>query len=59
MYSSPEVAANPSGGGFSNYFKRPTYQDSAVPAFLQALGGQYEGLFKCARSLEFFSLFLL
>ncbi|KAF7352412.1 Tripeptidyl-peptidase sed3 [Mycena venus] len=43
--SIPEVAANFSGGGFSDYFSRPTYQDHAVNAYLSKLHGTYEGLF--------------
>ncbi|KAH9170354.1 subtilisin-like protein [Lactarius sanguifluus] len=43
----PEIAASPSlsGGGFSVYFPRPSYQDDAVLTFLSNLGGQYKGLF--------------
>ncbi|KAF8491622.1 subtilisin-like protein [Russula emetica] len=41
----PEVAANFSGGGFSNYFARPSYQDRAVSSYLQNIGRQYSGLF--------------
>ena len=39
----PEVAASISGGGFSNYFVRPEYQQQAVSSFLQveALEDQY------------------
>ena len=44
----PEVAANFSGGGFSNYFARPSYQNSVVSSYLQNVGSQYSGLFKCA-----------
>ncbi|KAH9062429.1 subtilisin-like protein [Lactarius vividus] len=39
----PEIAASISGGGFSNIFKRPDYQDQAVTEFLQHLGNQYQG----------------
>ncbi|KAH9024610.1 subtilisin-like protein [Lactarius hengduanensis] len=39
----PEVAATLSGGGFSNIFKRPEYQEQAVTTFLQHLGDQYHG----------------
>ena len=46
----PEVAADFSGGGFSNYFSRPSYQDAAVLPYLTKLGGQYSGLFKCVLS---------
>lgn len=43
--SIPEVAAGLSGGGFSNYFGRPAYQNVVVPAFLQSLGSQYDGMY--------------
>ncbi|KAH9163927.1 subtilisin-like protein [Lactarius sanguifluus] len=39
----PEVAASLSGGGFSDHFKRPDYQEQAVTTFLQHLGNQYQG----------------
>ncbi|KAH9163944.1 subtilisin-like protein [Lactarius sanguifluus] len=39
----PEIAASISGGGFSNIFKRPDYQEQAVTEFLQHLGNQYQG----------------
>ncbi|KAH8989246.1 subtilisin-like protein [Lactarius akahatsu] len=39
----PEMAASISGGGFSNIFRRPYYQEQAVTEFLQHLGNQYEG----------------
>lgn len=42
----PEVAVSFSGGGFSNYFARPSYQSSAVSTFLSALGTKNSGLFK-------------
>ncbi|KAH9165261.1 subtilisin-like protein [Lactarius sanguifluus] len=41
----PEVAAPLSGGGFSDHFPRPAYQDVAVSAFLESLGTQYAGLY--------------
>ncbi|KAH8979086.1 subtilisin-like protein [Lactarius akahatsu] len=41
----PEVAASLSGGGFSEYFLRPPYQQQAVSTFLNDLGGQYYGLY--------------
>ncbi|KAH9029913.1 subtilisin-like protein [Lactarius pseudohatsudake] len=41
----PEVAAPISGGGFSDYFPRPVYQDIAVSAFLERQGTQYTGLY--------------
>ncbi|OJA15326.1 hypothetical protein AZE42_03348 [Rhizopogon vesiculosus] len=41
-----ETAANFSGGGFSDYFDRPAYQDAAVSKYLANLApGTYEGLF--------------
>ena len=50
----PEIAASLSGGGFSNYFLRPSYQDVAVEAYLQRLNnlrdGLYDGLYKCVFS---------
>ncbi|KAH9165958.1 peptidase S8/S53 domain-containing protein [Lactarius sanguifluus] len=46
----PEVAASLSGGGFSEYFLRPAYQQQAVPTFLNDLGGQYSGLYKYRRA---------
>ncbi|KAH9167842.1 subtilisin-like protein [Lactarius sanguifluus] len=39
----PEVAAVLSGGGFSEYFVRPGYQQRAVSTFLGILGQQYYG----------------
>ncbi|KAH8988390.1 subtilisin-like protein [Lactarius akahatsu] len=41
----PEVGAPLSSGGFSNYFKRPDFQDRAVLPFLQNLGNRYNGLY--------------
>ncbi|OCH95935.1 tripeptidyl peptidase A [Obba rivulosa] len=42
----PETAVFFSGGGFSNVFPRPAYQDIAVPEFLARLApGKFEGLF--------------
>lgn len=47
----PEVAAyDPrngfaSGGGFSNYFARPSYQDKVVPPYIAGLKGKYDGLY--------------
>ncbi|KAH9026412.1 subtilisin-like protein [Lactarius hengduanensis] len=41
----PEVVASLSGGGFSNRFSRPAYQEGAVPTYLENLGGRYDGLF--------------
>ncbi|KAF8269932.1 peptidase S8/S53 domain-containing protein [Lactarius quietus] len=41
----PEVALPQSGGGFSQYFGRPNYQNGAVLPFLQNLGNQHAGLY--------------
>ncbi|KAH9021889.1 subtilisin-like protein [Lactarius pseudohatsudake] len=41
----PEVAASLSGGGFSEYFRRPGYQQQAVSTYLNNLGTRYSGLY--------------
>ncbi|KZW04450.1 tripeptidyl peptidase A [Exidia glandulosa HHB12029] len=42
----PEVAVGFSGGGFSDYFERPAYQDEIVSAFLDTIPETtYAGLF--------------
>ncbi|GAB7351680.1 hypothetical protein MBLNU459_g2275t1 [Dothideomycetes sp. NU459] len=46
MDFNPEVVAYHStgyagGGGFSDYFARPHYQDSVVPAYVKSLNGQF------------------
>ncbi|KAI9449772.1 hypothetical protein BJY52DRAFT_1359482 [Lactarius psammicola] len=42
----PEIAAGFLGGGFSNYFQRPKWQDVVVTNYLASLpNGTYEGLF--------------
>lgn len=39
-----------SGGGFSNYFARPRYQDDVVPAYIKTLDSAFEPYFnKCGR----------
>ncbi|KAF8266387.1 Pro-kumamolisin, activation domain-containing protein [Lactarius quietus] len=45
----PEVAWPHSGGGFSQYFPRPDYQDRAVLTFLQNNGNKHAGLYKYVR----------
>ncbi|KDQ08887.1 hypothetical protein BOTBODRAFT_37585 [Botryobasidium botryosum FD-172 SS1] len=40
-----EVAADFSGGGFSNYFPRPRYQSKAVETYLKTIGFEYAGLY--------------
>ncbi|KAH9005504.1 tripeptidyl peptidase A [Lactarius hatsudake] len=63
----PEVAAGFSGGGFSNYFERPSWQNRAVQSFLKSLPkGAYAGLFNPAgraipdvsAQADFFRIFL-
>jgi tripeptidyl-peptidase-1 len=44
----PEVAVSFSGGGFSRYFTRPSYQAQAVSTFLTGLGTMHQGLYKYA-----------
>ncbi|KAF8334639.1 peptidase S8/S53 domain-containing protein [Cantharellus anzutake] len=39
----PEVAADFSGGGFSNYFVRPSYQDEAVSYYTSRMNGRFQG----------------
>ncbi|KAJ7881181.1 peptidase S8/S53 domain-containing protein [Mycena leptocephala] len=41
----PEVAVSFSGGGFSRYFARPSYQNASVTPFLTALGTKFSGLY--------------
>ena len=47
----PETAINFTGGGFSNYFPRPSYQDKDVTAYIKNLNGAYDGLYKCGLCL--------
>ena len=44
-YVNPESAISFSSGGFSDRFPRPSYQDTAVSAYLDILGGQWQGLY--------------
>ncbi|KAF8258720.1 subtilisin-like protein [Lactarius quietus] len=48
MGRGPEVAAELSGGGFSNHFPRPIYQNPATPNFLKNIGNQHHGLYNAA-----------
>ncbi|KAI9437287.1 subtilisin-like protein [Lactarius indigo] len=41
----PEVAMYMSGGGFSNLFPRPLYQNAVVPPFVESLGTAYAGFY--------------
>lgn len=47
-YVAPETAAKLSGGGFSDIFARPSYQDAAVTKYLGILGDRWEGLYNPA-----------
>ena len=44
----PEQAVSFSGGGFSNYWARPEYQDSAVIQYIKYLNGANEGLYNAS-----------
>ncbi|KAH9036773.1 subtilisin-like protein [Lactarius deliciosus] len=44
----PEIAASISGGGFSDHFRRPVYQEQAVTEFLRHLGNQYQGQYNAS-----------
>ncbi|KZT71785.1 hypothetical protein DAEQUDRAFT_755611 [Daedalea quercina L-15889] len=44
----PETAANFSGGGFSNVFDRPSYQEDAVAGYLDYLGDTNSGLYNAS-----------
>ena len=33
------------GGGFSNYFPRPAYQDAVVKSYITSLNGRFDGLY--------------
>lgn len=50
----PEIVAhNPrnrytSGGGFSNYFRRPSYQHAVVPQYVKSLNSTFDGLYNKA-----------
>ncbi|KAF8268721.1 subtilisin-like protein [Lactarius quietus] len=44
----PEIAAEISGGGFSNVFRREPYQDGAVTEFFESLGDKYAGLYNAS-----------
>ena len=43
----PEVAVFFSGGGFSRYFSQPSYHTKIVEGFLEEIGDEFKGLFKC------------
>jgi hypothetical protein len=41
----PEVAVDFSGGGFSNYFPRPTWQNEVVGSYLKTVPSNFSGVF--------------
>jgi tripeptidyl-peptidase-1 len=41
----PAPGADFSSGGFSNYFKRPAWQDQAVEAYIKTLDGKLDGYY--------------
>ncbi|KAF9460560.1 peptidase S8/S53 domain-containing protein [Collybia nuda] len=41
----PEIGVSFSGGGFSRYFARPSYQNTAVSTFVTGLGTKFSGLY--------------
>ena len=43
-----ETAYDASGGGFSNYFGRPSYQDGIVDKYLEGLGNGNAGLYNAS-----------
>ncbi|KAL1304330.1 hypothetical protein AAFC00_000731 [Neodothiora populina] len=52
MNFNPEVVAHSGsyagGGGFSDYFARPSYQDSVVTSYVEGLNGKYAGLYNAS-----------
>ncbi|KAF8322649.1 subtilisin-like protein [Clavulina sp. PMI_390] len=47
-YMIPETTNTISGGGFSDYFSRPSYQDSAVTQYLSGIGSTYDGMYNAS-----------
>ncbi|KAF8322647.1 subtilisin-like protein [Clavulina sp. PMI_390] len=47
-YMIPETTNTLSGGGFSDYFSRPSYQDSAVSKYLSGIGSTYNGMYNAS-----------
>ncbi|KAL4921804.1 peptidase S8/S53 domain-containing protein [Aspergillus aurantiobrunneus] len=43
--TSPEKAVDFSGGGFSDRFPRPSYQDPSVKSYLKKIGKKWDGLY--------------
>lgn len=46
--TNPESAVSFSSGGFSMYHARPSYQDTAVPAYLDMIGSTYSSYFNAS-----------
>ncbi|KAM0261417.1 hypothetical protein ACHAQJ_002270 [Trichoderma viride] len=44
-YAEPPLGASFSTGGFSQYFARPSWQDSAVESYVKTLGGHLDGFY--------------
>jgi tripeptidyl-peptidase-1 len=44
----PERAINFTGGGFSNVFARPSYQNTVVPQFLSTIPSDFGGIFNAS-----------
>ena len=44
----PELAASLYSGGFSNVFTAPSFQASAVSAYISSLGSTYQGLYNAS-----------
>ncbi|KAA1474758.1 family S53 protease-like protein [Dentipellis sp. KUC8613] len=47
-FTPEEIAADFSGGGFSSFFATPSYQASAVSAYISSIGGEYHGLYNAS-----------
>ncbi|PWY93922.1 subtilisin-like protein [Aspergillus sclerotioniger CBS 115572] len=46
--TTPEEAVYFSSGGFSDYWARPSYQDTAVETYLNSIGSKFSGLFNAS-----------
>ncbi|OJJ50641.1 hypothetical protein ASPZODRAFT_55920 [Penicilliopsis zonata CBS 506.65] len=46
--TNPEAATYFSSGGFSDYWARPDWQETAVSAYLQTLGDKWQGLYNAS-----------
>lgn len=46
--ANPVTGAGFSGGGFSQYFSRPSWQDSAVESYVDALDGHLDGYYNAS-----------